>query len=146
MRSAKILLLALVALIVGGCASGVSLSETTAAKAPQSSDVARIIIYRTGVFGAAVQPDVLVDGRTTSECQPNSVFFVDVPPGEHTISASSETTATIRATLPRATQLYVECSIGMGIMVGRPQLRRVEPSEAQGRIGQLVYSGSYRIN
>lgn len=146
MRFLRWAALAIAAIVLGGCASGTPLTEAPAASVPQSSEVARIYVFRTDIMGFGVQPAVLVDGRPTGICQPNSVFFVDVPAGRHMVSASTETTATVDATLRRSSQLYIECSIGWGFAVGRPQLRLVDSDSARSRVGKLVFSGGYAVN
>ncbi|MGI9415365.1 MAG: hypothetical protein ACR2PM_16945, partial [Hyphomicrobiales bacterium] len=88
-----------------------------------------------------VQPSVKVDGRETGSCKPNGVFYVDVRPGKHEVSARTEVTDTVTASSRRPT--YIECSIDLGIVVGRPSLIEVTPSRAKEKIGKLAFTGKY---
>lgn len=139
----RIAVVLLGALLLGACATGKTISETPAAQLALSPSKARIAIYRTAVIGFAVQPAVNVDGRPTGNCTPNSVFYVDVKPGKHEVSARTEVTEaiTVRARANRVT--YVECSIGIGILVGRPKLIEVTKTQAQYKIRDMAFGGKY---
>ncbi len=135
-------ILLLGALMLAGCASGKSVSESPEAKVPLAPGKARIAVYRTSIMGFGVQPVVSVDGRKTGDCTPNAVFYVDVAPGSHEVSARTEVTEaiTVRARANRVT--YVECSIGIGLLVGRPHLVETAGS-AKAKVAELVYSGKF---
>lgn len=135
-------MLLLGALLLGGCASGKSVSESPEAKVPLAPGKARIAVYRTSIAGFGVQPTVSVDGRKTGDCTPNAVFYVDVAPGSHEVSARTEVTEaiTVRARANRVT--YVECSIGIGLLVGRPHLVEAA-SSAESKVAGLVFNGKY---
>lgn len=139
----RIAVVVLGALLLGACATGKTISETPAAQLALSPSKARIAIYRTAVIGFAVQPAVSVDGKSTGSCTPNSVFFVDVKPGKHEVSARTEVTETItvRARANRVT--YVECTIGLGILVGRPKLTEVTKSHGQYKVRDMAFGGKY---
>lgn len=126
---------------VSGCASGAKLSEAKIATAPPG--MSRIAVYRTGIMGAAIQPVVSVDGKQTGKCQPNGVFFVDVKPGMHRVTATTESTAEVQVNTVDNPVSYVECSIGIGWVVGRPKLVGVTSETGEAVIGDLVLTGSY---
>ena len=134
---------ALVAL--SACAEGPKLSETPAAQAPIPAGKSRIVVYRTNVMGFAVTPEVTVDSYPTGTCQANGVFFVDVKPGTHRLASSTETTASVQVQTQAAQKSYVECSIGMGLAVGRPNLTQVSADSAAGKIGGLTFTGQYSV-
>ncbi len=140
--SARFSALLLGALLLAGCASGTSVSESPEAKVPLAPGKARIAVYRTSIMGFGVQPVVSVDGRKTGDCTPNAVFYVDVAPGSHEISARTEATEsiTVRARANRVT--YVECSIGIGLVVGRPHLVEAGAS-AESKVAGLVFNGKF---
>jgi hypothetical protein len=131
------------ALSVAACASGASISETPKAQTSIPEGKTRIVVYRTQVLGAAIQPEVLVDGQPTGNCQPNGAFLVDVPAGIHTVSASTESTATAKVDTSDSPIAYVECSIGFGLFIGRPKLVPVMPETGAAVSNDLVLTGRY---
>lgn len=56
---------------VSACATGESLEQTAPSITPVASDMSRIVVYRTQIIGAAVQPKILIDDEETDRCQPN---------------------------------------------------------------------------
>jgi hypothetical protein len=65
-------------LIVAGCAtSGPKYLEMVPNMTKLSPDMGRIYIYRTTVLGAAIQPDVKVNGEVVGSAVPNGFFYVD---------------------------------------------------------------------
>jgi hypothetical protein len=135
----------LCAAVLAGCASGTPLSESSAATTPPAPGQTRIAIYRDQVMGAALQPQISVDAEPTGKCQPNGVFFVDVSPGEHTLSATTETTSEIQVDTSVYPIAYVKCSIGFGLIVGRPKLIQVATETGAGAVGDLVLTGTFSV-
>jgi hypothetical protein len=131
------------ALLLAGCASGTHWSEVASTRSPPAKGQSRIVVYRDGLLGMAVQPTVSVDGRKTGDCQPNGAFLVDVPPGRHEVSAETEVKRTIEVTTARDGTAYVECSIGIGFFVGRPQLAQVPASMGETAVKPLVFTGAH---
>lgn len=128
---------------LAACASGTSMSETPGAMAALGSSESQIVVYRTGIMGAAIQPLVQVDGADTGRCVPNGAFTANVAPGEHTVAISTEVTRSVVVDVTGGETAYVKCSIGLGFMVGRPQLTVVEPSFGRGESAGLVLTGSH---
>ena len=143
MSSVRTAIVLLAALLVSACASGPTVSESPEARKAAAPGKTRIIIYRSSVIGAAVQPAIKVDGRKTGSCEPNGVFFVDVRPGKHEVSASTEVTKTITVDTRRSRTVYVECSIGIGVLVGRPHLAKVPSNTGKRKIAKLAFGGKY---
>jgi hypothetical protein len=92
LKCAKALVyLAAVAGLLVGCASGPKFSDQTANIEPLRPDYARIYLYRLpALLGAAIQPAVLLDGKKVGFAVPGGVFFVDVAPGKHIVSVTSD--------------------------------------------------------
>lgn len=134
--------LALVAAgLLAGCASGPTLSESKSA--PIAKGMSRLVVYRTGLLGAAIQPKVQVDGKDTGLCTPNGVFSVDVPAGQHRVSATTEmTNQTVVETKAGATS-YVKCSVGFGLVIGQARLEGVSTATGAAETGGLSLTGSY---
>ena len=142
-KFSKFAVLLLGAAVLSGCASGRTTAELPQSQLALAPSNARIAVYRTGIMGAAVQPKVKVNGRKTGACQPNAVFYVDVPPGTYEVSASTESTETIFVDAKAGQTHYVECSIGFGVLVGRPNLVEVTSGTGRGKTRDLVFKGKY---
>ncbi len=66
----KVIPAMLVTLLVVGCASGPTFREMSANLADTSPEMGRIYFYRTAVLGAAVQPQILLNGQTVGKAVP----------------------------------------------------------------------------
>jgi hypothetical protein len=141
--SAAALLAAVLAL--SACATGPKLSETPEAQTSVEAGMSRIVVYRTGIFGTAIQPEITVDGEPTGKCQPNGAFHVDVNPGDHRLTATTEATSAVKLKTSENETIFVECSIGMGFFVGRPHLSVVDKQAGADAVRELVFIGQYRL-
>ena len=128
--------------LVAGCASGPKVSESGAIKQTVPNGKSQIIVYRTSLLGAAVQPAVLLDGRRIGACAPNGAFNAFVSPGPHQLSATTEVTETINVNAPAGRTAYVKCSIWFGFFIGRPAWEEVPPSIGANEIQSLSFTGA----
>lgn len=133
----------LAALSVAACASGTPMQESKEAAAPIPKDMGRIVVYRTGIMGTAIQPGIAVDGSYKGKCIPKGAFSVDVKPGNHLISTETESRVETLVTVGKQQTAYVRCSIGMGVVVGRPVLEVVPPATGQSESASLAFTGKY---
>jgi hypothetical protein len=131
------------AAILAGCASGVPVTESKVAGEPVPNGKARVAIYRTNLLGAAIQPVVRVDGRETGRCTPQGVFYVDVNPGQHNLSATTEVEKTSYLSVKEGETAYVKCSIGLGLFVGQPRLDIVSSAVGRTDTQKLKVTGKY---
>lgn len=130
-------------LALSGCASGSKIFETAAAQMPPKPGLSRIVVYRDSILGFAVQPKVNVDGQPTGDCRPEGAFYVDIKPGKHEVSATTEVTRAVFVETANGKTAYVECSIGIGLLIGRPELRVIVPENGHEKIQSLVFTGQY---
>jgi hypothetical protein len=131
------------AAFLSGCATGKTITQSEKSLPPVAEGMGRIVVYRTGLLGAAVQPTVSIAGAPKGKCTPNGAFLVDVAPGDHVVSAKTEV---MRETLVHVTagqSSYVRCSIGMGFFIGQPQLEIVSPGTGKLESDKLVFTGKY---
>ena len=142
-NATKILCVAVAAALLFGCASGVTVSESEVARAEVPKGKSRIAVYRTNLLGAAVQPTVRVDGKDTGRCTPQGVFYVEVKPGQHTLSATTEAQKTSYLSVAEGEVAYVKCSIGFGLLIGQPRLDVVSSSVGRTDTRNLKVTGSY---
>lgn len=128
---------------LSACASGTPMQESREAAAPIPKDMGRIVVYRTGIMGTAIQPGVAVDGAYKGKCVPRGAFSVDVKPGNHVVSAETEVKKEALVNVNSGQASYVRCSIGMGLMVGRPVLEVVPPATGKSESASLAFTGKF---
>jgi hypothetical protein len=132
-----------VAAILTGCATGQSIHESQEAVAPIASGEGRIVVYRSGVFGAGIQPAVFIDGEKKGLCKPRGAFFADVASGDHVVTAETEVKRETMVHVSADQPSYVRCSVSMGLIVGRPKLEVVPPKTGKMESDKLVLTGKY---
>ncbi len=130
-------------LAIGGCASGQSIKDSKEAAAAVPSGKGRIVVYRTGMLGTAVQPAVSVDGAKKGTCKPNGAFYADVAPGNRVVSAATEVKRETLVHVEEGKSSYVRCSIGLGMFVGQPYLEVIAPGTGKLEAEKLVFTGRH---
>lgn len=109
----------LVSFILGGCATtGLKFTEFSSQLSKVTPELGRIYLYRTTVLGAAVQPEVRLNGEVIGSSVPNGFFYVDKSPGEYVIMTSTEVDRKLSLTLEAGQTRYVRLNISMGFFVG----------------------------
>jgi hypothetical protein len=129
-------------LIVAGCAtSGPKYLEMVPNMTKLSPDMGRIYIYRTTVLGAAIQPDVKVNGEVVGSAVPNGFFYVDRSSGTYEIMTSTEVDRRLTLTLDKGEARFVRLNISMGFFVGHVYPELVEPLKGEKEIEDCRYIG-----
>lgn len=137
--------LLILAAALTGCASGPKYSEIKGSIPELNPEQGRIFFYRPSALGAAIQPNILLNGNVVGEMVPQGFFFVDRSPGTYMATARTESEATLEIQLPANETRYVRGSISLGIFVGRPNLTLVDPPEARIELGDLGYTGNVAL-
>jgi hypothetical protein len=100
---------------------------TEMAKPASAPATGKMVFFRKGgIFGAAISCAVFENGVKVSSLSPGKYFEIDAAEGVHQYSVRSEATDTLRIEVEGGETYYNECSIGMGIMAGRPNLAPVD--------------------
>jgi hypothetical protein len=136
-------LIAIVA-IVSGCATGPKYAQIRNTIPALSPDQGRIFIYRTTALGAAVQPDVNLNGTKVGDAKPKGFFYVDKPPGDYQISTSTEVKRTLSLKLDKSQIRYVRLNMAMGFFVGHCYPELVEPDQGEKEIQNCSFIGENR--
>ncbi|WP_171235828.1 DUF2846 domain-containing protein [Ruegeria sp. HKCCA6837] len=135
---------AAIAIILSGCTEGPAYQEAVATQSSIPAEKGRIAVFRTQqVQGFGVKPAVLVNGLPTGKCEVDSVFFVDVPPGQHTVSASTMETSLVKVSVAAGRTTYVLCTIKIVAVTGVVQLVPVTAASATPKMNELVFTGQY---
>lgn len=131
---------AFVALVASGCASGPQYNEIVSSIPTLKETQGRIYFYRSNsMFGAALQPNVKLNGTPVGESQPGGFFYVDEPAGQYVVSTATETEKTVSFKLDAGETKYVKTSVGFGLFVGRIIPSLESPDEAVKSLGDLHY-------
>lgn len=129
-------LLALLLLLLSGCASVPMGSMESDAKAKTfsepSSGTAGLYIYRNSVVGQALTKSLSIDGKSIGKSANKVYFYKEVLPGKHTIATESEFSDNTLEIVVDAGKLYfIRQYIKLGVFVGGANLEVV--SEEVGR-------------
>jgi hypothetical protein len=122
-----------------GCASGPKYAEMVQTIPELNSDQGRIYIYRNSVLGAAIQPDVKLNGEVIGSSPAKGFYFVDRAPGNYKIMTSTEVDRSLSFVLEAEQTRYVRLNIGMGFFVGHVYPELVEESVGQKEIQECSY-------
>ena len=142
MKPSRILGAALVAFLLGACASGPKMGEVASSIPLLKADEGRIYVYRSNsMLGAAIQPSVYLDGKEVGSSKPGGFFYVDAKPGSHEIATSTEVEKKLSFTLERGQTRYVKTVISMGILAGRVQPELVDDATGASELKEMSYIG-----
>src|SRR5262245_32674392 len=131
-----------VALLSGCATSGPKFSEMGATMLAAKPDVGRIYFYRTALIGAAVQPEVRLNGEKVGKVVPNGFFYVDRPAGNYQVVTETEVEKKLTFTLEPGQVRYVRLDISMGFGVGHVYGELVDEDKAKSEIAGTRYIGS----
>ena len=140
----KIAAAAACAAVLAGCAAtGAKYAEIASTIPAVKADQSRVYFFRaSSMVGAAVQPDVRLDGKVVGESKPGGFFYVDTTPGAHVASVATETEKTLSFTLAAGETKYVRQSIGFGVAMGRVVLDLEAAEKARTELADLAHTGA----
>lgn len=128
-------------LLIAGCASGPKYSEMSKTIPALKAGEGRIIFFRSSsMMGAAIQPEIRLNGTVVGTSQPGGFFYVDRPAGSYSVASASEVEKTLSLTLAAGETKYVRSSVSFGVAVGRIQLQLEDPKVAQAELDSLSYT------
>ena len=141
----NLFLLPCVLFLVSCAATGPKFNTLDLETTEINEDKAQIVVYRVGYFGNALKPIISVDGVSTGKCETGGVFFVNVKEGNHIVSATTEAENTISFEIYKNEKVYVNCEIGIGLLIGRPKLSVRSKLEAENAIKELAFTGKFDV-
>lgn len=90
---------------------------------PPPSGKGQVVFFRKGGFvGSAISCAVREGQVKLSSLPPGRYFVQAADPGIHSFAVKSESTDTLRMEIEAGETYYAQCTISMGLMVGRPNL------------------------
>jgi hypothetical protein len=129
----------LLVLLPSGCATGSKYAEVIWTIPTLTPSQGRIYFYRPSAFGAAVQPDIKLNGHKVGTAKPHGFYFVDGAPGDYEVAATTETTKKLTFTLEPSQERYVRLKIQPGVFVGRIVPELVDKAEAEEELEGLSF-------
>lgn len=141
-RGFRALLLVACAVLTGCAATGPRYTEVESNFPSLRPGYGRLLVYRPAGMGAAVQPEVRLNGELIGKAQPEGFFFVDRATGRYTLTASTEVRTTAELELVEGSTVYVQFGISMGLFVGQPRLTLHPAATAVPQLAVLAYTGS----
>jgi hypothetical protein len=129
---------------LSGCAAtGPKASEMTTSLNTVPAGYGRIVFFRSGsMMGAAIQPDIRLDGQVVGQSKPGGFFYVDASPGRHVAAVSTEATSSVEVQVVSGQTHYVRSAMGFGLVVGRVLLSVEGMITAKGELSSLSYTGT----
>lgn len=133
----------LVGIFLAGCASGPKFSEISSSIRPIPADEGRIYFFRSSsMMGAAIQPDIRLNGQVVGTSKPGGFFYVDRQAGSYIAATSTETEKTASFTLDVGETKYLRTSTSFGLLVGHVVVEIEDPQKAKAEIETLSLTGS----
>lgn len=130
------------AALLAACASGPKHAEVQSSIPALKASEGRLYVYRSGsMMGAAIQPNVVINGKVVGESKPGGFFFVDLPPGTVEVLTSTEVEKKLTLTLEAGQTRYVRTTVGFGLLVYRVYPELVDNKEAAKEIAETSYIG-----
>lgn len=133
--------LALLASLAAGCASGPRIDAVEKDLRPLAADKSRIWFYRTGFLGAAITPDIRLNGTVVGTAISSGAFFVDRDPGNMEVVSGSEVEKKLTFTTEAGDTRYVRMAVGLGVIVYRIHPELVDEAMARHEMAELTFTG-----
>ena len=128
--------------LLSACASGPKYAEVAATFPKAKATDGRIWFYRPGImFGAGIQPTVMLNGAKVGESTPGGFFYVDRPAGNYEVLLSTEVDRKVTFTLVPGQERYIRMTVGLGVIVYRVYPELVDEGVGRGEIVETSYIG-----
>lgn len=128
-------------LFLVSCATGnfKKYSEVKNTLKPPEKGMERIYLYRNSFMGAALNPDIRLNGEVVGESIALRMDYIDKAPGNYTISVSTETENKLDFVLEEGKSSYVRFDVNLGVFVGHVVPKLIEKVKAEKEMAELSY-------
>jgi hypothetical protein len=120
----------LMLIILSACASGAPFTKLNPSLSPEAPETGRIFFYRPSGAGAAVIPDIVLNGETVGRAVGQGFFFIDRPAAEYTVMTSTEVKRKVSFVLEKGQTRYIRFNISIGFFVGHVYGELVDEEKA----------------
>lgn len=132
---------------LAGCASGPKYSEISNSIPPIPAADGRIYFFRSSsMMGAALQPDIRLNGQVVGTSKAGGFFYVDEPAGAYTAATSTDSEKAATFTLGVGETRYLRTSPSFGLLVGSIVIGIEDPQKAKTEIQTLSLTGRSKAN
>lgn len=131
----------LMGLLLTSCASGMKFTQLNPDIAPKSEEMGRIYFYRPSAVGAAIQPDVHLNGEKVGAAISWGFFYVDRPAGNYEVVTSTEVTRKVSFVLEKGQTRFVRFSTSFGFFVGHVYGELVDHEVGLSEVKECNYTG-----
>ena len=138
-------LLILFAVVLSACATGAKFAEVNPALVSESPNMGRIFFYRPSSFGAALQPDVMLNNEKIGKAISWGFFYVDRPAGSYECVTSTEVERKVSFILEPGQTRYVRFSVSFGFFVGHVYGELVDDAVGLKEIKDCKYIGQEKL-
>ena len=138
-------LLILFAVLLSACATGAKFAEVNPALVSESPNMGTIFFYRPSSFGAALQPDVLLNNERIGKAISWGFFYVDRPAGSYECVTSTEVERKVSFILEPGQTRYVRFSVSFGFFVGHVYGELVDDAVGLKEIKDCKYIGPEKL-
>ena len=129
------------ALILSSCASGMKFTEANPSIHPPNPELGRIFFYRPSALGAAIRPDVMLNGEKVGEAISHGFFYVDRSPGNYEAVTSTEVSRKVSFILEKGQTRFIRFNISFGFFVGHVYGELVDQNVGMEEIQECKYTG-----
>lgn len=135
---------ALIGTLLAGCAAtGMKYDQASAGMPSLKPGEGRVYFFRSSsMMGAAIQPEIRLNGQVVGVSKPGGFFYVDRPAGNYAASTATEVEKVANFVLQGGETKYLRTSVSMGIMVGRVAVELETPEKAKAELPSLSYTGA----
>lgn len=141
-RLIRVATFVILALTLASCASGVKFTQLNPSLTPPTQEVGRIYFYRTTVLGAALRPEVRLNGEKVGEAIAQGFFYVDRPAGNYEVVTSTEVNRKVSFVLESGQTRFIRFSVSFGFFVGHVYGELVDDAVGRSEIQECKYTGS----
>jgi len=139
----RLVVLLAIAAVITGCATGPKFAETSSSMPSVKAGDGRIFFYRSNsMLGAAIQPDVRLNGEVVGPSKPGGFFYVDRPAGSYSAATSTETEKTVSFQLDAGESKYIKMTPQFGVLVGRMVLSVESAQTGRTELASMSYVGT----
>jgi hypothetical protein len=85
------------AMILAACATDPTYLEMKSKIPTLDPAQGRVFVYRDSTFGAAIQPQVMINGKVVGVSRGNGIFYTDLPAGDYRLSSQTEVERSLRS-------------------------------------------------
>ncbi|UTW03616.1 DUF2846 domain-containing protein [Amphritea atlantica] len=127
-------ILALIALLVTGCASvpmEALVKDTESKQFVPAPDKASLYIYRNEVLGAAIPMSVFINGKNLGQTASKTYFHLSLIPGQYDIDSIAENNCSLSLSVEPNQNYFVWQEIKMGMWMARCALHEVGQQEGR---------------